>query len=201
MKLSQLLSLLVKGKKIRHPWPARLLHWIYAPAVLGGILSGLYITRPSVFRGFKSMNSARKTHFIAQFALLFSYLGRVYYGLTDKNYREIIPGRKTLADMPKFLKHELFLTKKKPKFPKYNPGQKMIFTSLALFIPIQIVTGLALYASNSWQKTARLAGGLNPLRKLHYLAALAISSLASGHIYFALTHGLKKLKSIFTGYE
>ncbi|MFZ5652323.1 MAG: cytochrome b/b6 domain-containing protein [Bacillota bacterium] len=201
MKYKQLISLLTTGKKFRHPWPARLLHWTYAPAVLAGVLSGFYITRPSLFFGFRSMDSARKTHFIAQYLLLFSYLARVYYGYVTKNYSEIIPGRKELSDTPEFLKYELFLTKKMPKFPKYNPGQKVLFTSLALVLPVQIATGLALYAPEKFQKAARLAGGLNPLRKMHYLAALAIASMTCGHIYFALTHGLKKLKSIFTGYE
>lgn len=192
---------LLKGKKPRHPWPARLLHWSYAPAVLVCALSGFYITRPSRSRLFRSMDSARKDHFITQFVLLFSYLARVYYGYATKNYREIIPGRKDMAGMPKFLKYELFLTKKKPKFPKYNPGQKLVYTSFALLIPVQVITGLALYASKTWQKTATLTGGLNPLRKLHYLAALAISSMAAGHIYFAFTDSIKKLKSIFTGYK
>ena len=201
MRLTQLLSLLVKGKKPRHSWTVRLLHWSYVPAILTCIFSGLYITRPAGFPGFKNMDSARKTHFIAQFTLLFSYLARVCYGFKDKNYKEIIPDRKTLAAMPKFLKHELFLTNKKPQFPKYNPGQKMLFSGFTLLMPIQIITGLSLYASNSWQKTAKLAGGLNPLRKLHFLTALAISSFASGHLYFVLTHGPKKIKSIFTGYE
>ncbi|MFZ5646626.1 MAG: cytochrome b/b6 domain-containing protein [Bacillota bacterium] len=201
MKCSQLISLLTTGKKFRHPWPARLLHWIYAPAMLAGVLSGFYITRPSAYLGFRSMDSARKTHFITQYLLLFSYLARVYYGYATKNHREIIPGRKDLADIPRFLKYELFLTGKMPKFPKYNPGQKVLFTSLALAIPVQIATGLALYVPEKFQKAARLAGGLNPMRKVHYLAALAITSLTCGHIYFALTHGLKKLKSIFTGYE
>lgn len=201
MKYSQLISLLIKGKKFRHHRPARLLHWTYAPAVLAGIFSGFYITRPSHFFGFKSMNSARKTHFIAQYFFLFSYLARIYYGCATKNYREIIPGRRDLAGMTKFIKYELFFTKKKPKFPKYNPGQKVVYTGLALAFPLQIATGLALYATGTFQKAARLAGGLNPLRKLHYLTALAISGLAAGHIYFALTDSLKKLKSIFTGYE
>lgn len=201
MRALKQVLLLAQGKKYRHSLPARLLHWTYAPAVLAGVLSGFYITRPSRFLGFRSMESAQKVHFIAQYALLFSYLTRIYYGYVDRNYREIIPGRRDLAGMPKFLKYELFFTKKKPKFTKYNPAQKILFTNLTLLIPLQIVTGFALYASNLFQKTASLAGGLNPLRKIHYLAALAISSMSAGHIYFALTDSLKKLKSIFTGYE
>lgn len=201
MKFTQLLSLLVKGKKPRHSWTVRLLHWLYVPAVLACIFSGSYINGIAGFRGFNNIDAARKTHFIAQFTLLFSFLARVCYGFKDKNYKEIIPDQKTIAAMPKFLKHEFFLTKKKPQFPKYNPGQKFLFIGLVIFISIQIITGLALYSTNSWQRMVKLTGGLNPLRKIHFLSALATSSLASGHLYFVFTEGPKKLKSIFTGYE
>lgn len=200
MRLTQLLVLLIKGKKPRHSKTARLIHWIYVPAILACAFSGFYITRPARLYGFKNMDSARKTHFMAMFALAFSYIARVCYGFKNKNYKEIIPEWKTLTEMPKFLKHEFFLSNKQPQFPKYNPGQKMLFTGLVLFIPIQIMSGLSLYSSR-WQKTAKLAGGLNHLRKLHFLTALAISSLSAGHLYFVLTHEPKKLKSIFTGYE
>ncbi len=191
---------LTKGKP-RHPWPARLLHWSYAPAVLAGILSGYYITRPSRFWGFRSMDSARKTHFIAQYVLISSFLARIYYGYVAKNYKEIIPGLKDVLRMPEFLRYELFLTRKKPQYPKYNPGQKLVYTGFALLIPVQIITGLGLYFANKFPKPATLAGGLNPLRRLHYLVSVAISAMAAGHIYFALTDSLKKLKSMFTGYE
>lgn len=188
-------------RRPRHSSLARFLHWSYAPAVLFNIFSGLYINRPAYFYGFKNMDSARKTHAIAQFVLISSFLARIAYGLKDQNYKEILPNRKTLRSMPAFLKHEFFLTDKKPKFPKYNPGQKVIFTGFALLMPLHIVTGLALYFSNSWQKAAKVAGGLNPLRNVHFLTALATGTLVAVHIYFVLTHGFKTLKSIFTGYE
>ncbi|MHB1041481.1 MAG: cytochrome b/b6 domain-containing protein [Eubacteriales bacterium] len=200
INIRKLISLL-QWKKPRHTWPARLLHWIYAPAFLACSLSGSYITRPSHTYGYKDTDSARKTHFIFQYVLIFSYIARVYYGYAAKNLGELVPGRKDLKDLPKFLKYEFFLTKKKPMFPKYNPGQKLIFTAFGLIIPVQAITGLALYAPGAWQKSAALAGGLNPLRKLHYLAAVVINALLAGHIYFIITDSLKKLKSIFTGYK
>ncbi|MGI6448719.1 MAG: cytochrome b/b6 domain-containing protein [Desulfitobacteriia bacterium] len=190
-----------KLKKPRHSAVLRLLHWSYAPAVLTSLYSGLYINQPRRIFGFRNMNSARKTHFISQFVLIFAFLARIIYSLQNKNYREILPGKKTFMETPKFLKHELFLTHKKPKFPKYNPGQKILFSGFAVFTLVQIITGLSLYASSSWQKVVKVAGGLNPLRRLHYLAALAVFVLIAGHHYFVFTHELKKLKSIFTGYE
>lgn len=104
-------------KKQRHSGTARLLHWVYAPAVLALILSGLYIHSPSRAFGFKRMDSARKTHAVAQFLLLNSYVARICYGMKDKNYKEIIPNRKTLKAMPKFLKYEFFLSEKRRSIP------------------------------------------------------------------------------------
>lgn len=192
---------LLKPKKPRHSPAARLLHWIYAPAVLAALWSGFYITKPSEKLGFKSMNSARKTHFIAQYILMGSYIGTLYHLWVTKRFGEIIPKTKDAKDMPRFMKYQLFLTKRKPKFPKYNPAQKTLFTGLGLLIPFQAVTGMVLYAAERFQKTVALAGGLNPLRHLHYLAALVTTSMVAGHLYFALSDNLKKFKSIFTGYK
>jgi Ni/Fe-hydrogenase 1 B-type cytochrome subunit len=200
MKIINLLSLLRKGKKFRHSGTARLLHWVYAPSVIVLAWSGLNINLARPF-GFKNMMTARKTHFTVQYFLLFAYLARVLYGIQKKNHRELFPSRRTLADLPGFLKYELFLGGKKSEFPKYNPGQKVLFLCLTLLILFQLITGHALYNANSWQKTVKMAGGLNPLRKGHFLTALSILVLFLGHFYLALTHGPKKLKSIFTGYE
>ncbi|QHA00175.1 cytochrome b/b6 domain-containing protein [Dehalobacter restrictus] len=186
-------------KKQRHSGTVRLLHWVYAPAVLALIFSGLYIHSPSRAFGFKRMDSARKTHAVAQFLLLNSYLARVCYGMKDKNYKEIIPNRKTLKAIPEFLKYEFFLSEKKKEYPKYNPGQKILITSLAGLILVQMITGMALYFK-PLQRAVKPVGGLNPVRWLHYLAALMTASSVSVHLYFTLTNSLKKLKSIFTGY-
>ena len=105
MRITQVLSLLLKGKKPRHSKTVRLIHWIYVPAVVACAFSGFYISKPDRFYGFKNMDSARKTHSIAQFALIFSYIARVFYGFKNKKYTEIIPEQKTLRALPKFLKH------------------------------------------------------------------------------------------------
>ncbi|UWG96128.1 cytochrome b/b6 domain-containing protein [Dehalobacter sp. DCM] len=186
--------------KQRHTRTAIILHWIYAPAVITSILSGFYIHNPSRFNVFHTMDSAKKVHAVSQYALIFSFLARIVYGFKDKNYREIIPNRKTWLSFPGFLKYEFFLSNKKVTYPKYNPGQKLLITNFALVIPIQIITGLALY-SKKFEGTAKAAGGLNPVRLSHYVLSLMLVYSVSGHLYFAFTHGFKKLKSIFTGYE
>lgn len=198
--ISSILTLM-SIKKPRHKLSARLLHWIFAPAMLALISSGFYITRPTPNPVFRNMDAALKTHYTSQFILIFAYLARVYHGYATKSYQDIIPGHQDISALPNFLRYELFLTKKKPQFPKYNPLQKILFTCFIILILFQIITGLSLYAAKAFARTVNLTGGLNPVRKLHYLAALAVSSLTAGHIYFALSDSLRKLKSIFTGYE
>jgi len=188
-------------KKLRHSEVARLLHWIYVPAMVLSAISGFYINRPKPVYFFKTMRTAKKIHSFAQFILIFAYLARVLYAIQNKNYKEIIPNAQTMAGLPAFLKYEFFLSSKKPKYPKYNPVQKIMFLGFALLIPMQIISGLALRYSNSWQKLAKIAGGLNPLRSVHYFTSLMLSILATGHLYFALSQGWDKVRSIFTGYE
>jgi len=195
------LSQSLKRRKPRHSLAVRVLHWLYAPAVLASIFSGFYIHKPNKNYGFKNMNSARKTHFIAQFMLIFAFLARVYYALQKKNYKEILLNRQTIKHLPRFIKYELFLTAKKPQFPKYNPGQKLLFTALALFLPLQILTGLALYNRELGQVATRIFKGLNYLRRLHFFSAVGNTILVIGHLYFVFTQGFKSLKSIFTGYK
>jgi Ni/Fe-hydrogenase 1 B-type cytochrome subunit len=189
---------LTRSGKQRHSPAVRLLHWIYAPALIVGALSGFYITCPRRRSGFKNMDSARKTHFISMYFLAFAYLARVYYGWITGSQRDIIPRKQDIASAPRFLKYELFLNKNKPESHKYNPLKMLEFCVLALLIPVQAVTGLALYKPGSGWRTPLETSGLNRLRKAHYLTALGIASLAAQHIYFALTDDLKILKSIFT---
>ncbi|MBO8128523.1 MAG: cytochrome b/b6 domain-containing protein [Peptococcaceae bacterium] len=178
----------------------RVLHWVLAPSFLILVASGLYIHKPSRVWGFRSMDSARKAHFIAQYFFGFYFLARAYYAVVTRDYRKIFPGVKDIIALPKFVAYELFLKKKKPKYPRYNPGQKLLYSQMALLFPLQIITGAVLYLTGKLQKLSRFFGGLNNVRLAHYLTTVGLSSMVAGHIYFALTDSVEKLKSIFTGY-
>lgn len=194
------LSTIVPGT-LRHPWPARLLHWVYVPALFISALSGFYVALPSRRLGFSRVERALKFHHTSQYFFLFSVVARAYYAYTSKDYRTFMPTLKDLRDLPSFLAWLFFLKKKQPKFPKYNPAQKLVFTAFSVLFPLQIATGLGLYAPKRICQPSKIAGGLSPLRKAHFLSAVGIASLATAHLYLALTESPRKLKSIFTGYE
>lgn len=71
---------------------------------------------------------------------------------------------------------------------------------MTVFVPLQIITGAALYSSRRLQKLSLLFGGLGKTRLAHYLGAVGFTGLVAVHMYFALTGSIEKLKSIFTGF-
>jgi len=195
------LGIRIKGlKTFRHYRAARALHWVLVPSFFVLAASGFYINKPSRGRGFRSMDSARRAHFTAQYFFGLYFLARAYHALVTKNYRGMFLRDEDLTAMPKFAAYEFFLRNKKPKYPKYNPGQKLLFTLMLVILPMQIITGAALYATVKLQKLSRIFGGLNMTRLVHYFTAVGLSCIVAGHMYFALTDSLGKLKSIFTGY-
>lgn len=187
-------------RKLRHPWPIRLLHWLLAPSYLVLLYTGIYISRPGLLP-LANMQRARQWHFWGMFFFLGSLAARIYYGIVTRNYLEIIPGRKTMAILPAYLKYEFFLSKKEPVFPKYNPVQKLYYTSWVPMFILQGITGAVLYAPRRLAFLEALFGGLNRVRRLHYLLMLLTGSLVFVHLYLATTSGMERLKSIFTGYK
>ena len=186
-------------KKLRHPWPNRLFHWLLAPAYLVLLYTGIYISRPGVLP-FMHTHRARQWHFVSLFIFLGSLAARIYYGMATKNYREIIPGKRDLAMLPAYLKYEFFLSKKEPVFPKYNPLQKLYYTAWVPLFILQGITGAILYAPRRLASLEALLGGLNRVRKWHYLLMLLTGSNVILHLYLATTSGWERFKSIFTGY-
>lgn len=198
---NNLFGLRIKGvKTYRHSPTNRLLHGVLVPSFFVLALSGFYIHKPVRNRVFDNMDSARKAHFIAQYFFGYYFLLRGYHAVVKNGYRKLFPAKEDIASLPKFMSYQFFIKNKKPKYPKYNPGQKLLFLAMALLFPLQIISGMTLYSTRRLQVLSRLFGGLNSARMAHYINAVGLSAMIAGHIYFALTDSLGKLKSIVVGY-
>lgn len=181
---------------LRHPLPIRIFHWLLAPTMLIELATGFYLTNPSPRWDLHNVRSAKKVHF-ANAYLLTALFATYLYG---RNKTEIVPERKDLGSrLKQFLAYELFLSPEKPEFPKYNPGQKFLFTLWLVLIPFALLMGWFLYFPRFFQKAIRQLGGLNNIRRLLHLFSVLLTASIAGHIYFALTSSVANLKSIFTG--
>lgn len=190
-----------KKKILRHLPGAIVLHWLLALTVSVKAWTGFYISSPRKGLGLPTMDTARKMHLVLQFIFLPVLVIRAYHSYLTKDYKLLLPSWKDLRDLPRFLQYELFIKQKKPVYPKYNPGQKIYFAIWwFLLFPLMTLTGLIMYAPKRLQKLVPLLGGLNRVRHLHYLAAVALVAMAVQHVYLNLMEGKEKLKSIFTGW-
>ncbi|MBE0466341.1 MAG: cytochrome b/b6 domain-containing protein [Candidatus Desulforudis sp.] len=182
--------------KLRHPLPVRLFHWLLVPTMLVELVTGFQLTNFSPRWGLRNVSSAKKLHFAAAYVLTALFAAYLY----GRNKAEIVPERRDLGSrLKKFLAYELFLTPKKPEFPKYNPGQKLLYSLWLVLIPFVLLLGWLLYFPRFFQKWIHLFGGLSNVRRLIYLVSVVLTASIAGHVYFALTNSVAHLKSIFTG--
>jgi formate dehydrogenase subunit gamma len=127
----------------RYSGSARINHWIMAIAFVLLLLTGLSLFHPALFflTGIVGGGAtARWLHpwaglvFALGFFLLFiRFLPANLPELTD--FKWLAKLRYVLAGRDEFL----------PEVGKYNAGQKMVFWSQAILVPMMLVTGLALW--------------------------------------------------------
>ncbi|MDI6631646.1 MAG: cytochrome b/b6 domain-containing protein [Bacillota bacterium] len=183
--------------QLRHPLPVRIFHWTLAPLAVALVTSGLYISEPPRAGG--SMRTARQIHSLAGFLFTFGFIARVYYGILRRDWRLILPERHDLKKLPRFLRYQFYLTPEKPKFRRYNVGQKFLYTFWPLEALVILPLGFFLYAPKLFARPVKWLGGFNRVRSLVYYSTLLTAGTIAAHIYLALTDSVGKLKSIFTG--
>lgn len=185
-------------KTLRHPLPIRIWHWLFAPALIMEIITGMSLSYPVFRSGFPNPRSIKKAHSTAGFLLAGLFAA---YLFDRRKYPDIVPtAADLLTGMPKLLAYELFLTDKKPQFKKYNPFQKILYTTWLFVIPFILLMGFLLYWPRRLARPIAWLGGLANVRRLKYLAVTFMASSLCAHTYFALTSSLEVLQSIFTGF-
>jgi len=187
-------------KKKRHTLPIRTFHWTLTGSFFLLFYSGFHIAHPHRFP-YSSMRRAHLHHTAGQCLFLGAIFWRIYHGFTTGNYRDIVFDKKALQKVPEFFRYEFFLSSREPKFPKYNPFQKLLYNFwLPVFLMLGL-TGAVLHLPLRLLRLEKAFGGLNRIRRLHYQLSLVSVSTVMGHTYLALTSGKEALKSMFTGYK
>jgi thiosulfate reductase cytochrome b subunit len=85
-----------------------------------------------------------------------------------------------------------------------NPIQKLTyFGILNVLLPLQIVTGAAMWGVQKWPEIAGALGGLPLLAPMHSLLAWLFGSFIVGHVYLTTTGAtpLEGIRAMVTGYE
>jgi thiosulfate reductase cytochrome b subunit len=158
-----------------------------------------WITIPS----YQDLADGRRWHLF--FAWIMVICGVVYivWGWGRADLRELVLRP---SDIPKLLPMQLYylrLRKAPPPHGKYNPLQKLAYTSvLFVFAPLIVLSGLALSpsfdAAMPWVTT--MFGGRQFARLWHFLLMIALCGFFAGHVVLVATTGLRNhIGSMITG--
>jgi formate dehydrogenase subunit gamma len=171
-----------RGTLIRNTTPARINHWITGGCFVLLLLSGLSMFHPMLFflSGlFGGGQWTRAIHPWIGIVLLISYAGLIVQFWRDNMWSRddlawMLAIRQVLANQEEGV----------PEVSRYNAGQKFVFWSMALLVPVLFASGMVIwevyfaeYTTIEQQRIAVL---------IHSLAAVAAIIVWITHVYAAI---------------
>jgi formate dehydrogenase subunit gamma len=170
------------GTLVRNTTAARINHWITAGCFILLLLSGLSMFHPMLFflsNLFGGGQWTRAVHPWIGTVLLVSYLG-----LIVQFWRENLWSRDDIAWMKAIDRVLANQEEGVPEVPRFNAGQKFVFWSMALLVPVLFLTGLII-----WEVYFGAATPIEVQRVavlIHSLAAIAAIIVWITHVYAAI---------------
>jgi Ni/Fe-hydrogenase 1 B-type cytochrome subunit len=186
-------------KLLLHPLPVRIFHWTMFATVSALVLTGLYLDDPFPDR-LLSLRTVRLIHGSAGMLLMANTFGQFYYYIVSRKYSEVLLLPRDLANIRSFLRYYLFITEGHPNYGRYNPGQKVLYTSQWLAVLLASLVSMVLLFPDQTAWLQRNMGGLNTLRLIKYTIAMYFLSTVPWHLYLVFTEDPAKLQAMFTGY-
>ena len=182
-------------KRLLHPLPLRVMHWINAVAIFIMIGSGWKIYNDDVIFGFlhfpdsvvigKWAQHGLQWHFFGMW--IFGLNGLVYltYGIFTGRFRQKlfpISPREVLATAGDALRLRL----RHEDLTVYNAVQKSFYLGVMLVGVLIVITGLCLWKPVQFSELADLFGSFQTIRLIHFLCMSAIVVFVLVHVTLAL---------------
>jgi thiosulfate reductase cytochrome b subunit len=188
----------------------RLWHWTMAFAGILLIASGLRIHSPST-GGLLGLAQAVSLHNAFAVVLMLNAFLALFYHLATRAIRNFIPHpHGLLARILEYMAYQsrgIFYGGPHPENApghKLNPLQQLTYLALLnVLFPLQIVTGLLIWAAGHWPEVAAALGGLQVVAPLHNAGSWLFLSFFVLHVYLVSTGRTptEHLESMITGYQ
>lgn len=199
------------GRVFQHPLLIRLTHWINFVALSIMIASGLRIYNASPLWGFTVpdiltlggwLAGARMWHFFGMW--LFAVNGAVWvvYNVLSRHGRKTTIFRKDdVQGVMPMIQYYLRIRRAHPPAGKYNPLQKLAYTSIPFAAAGSILTGMSLYWPVQFGGIASLFGGYDTARIWHFVFMAGFVVFLAGHLLMVIIAGWPNFASIITGWK
>jgi thiosulfate reductase cytochrome b subunit len=188
----------------------RLWHWTMALAGVGLIATGLVI-HAGGGRGPLGLPAAVAVHNALAAVLMVNASLSLFWHVTTAAIRTFLPEPHGLA--ARVLEHLRYQTRgifhghpdpALAQGEKLNPLQQLTYLALLnLLFPLQIVTGLLIWAVGHWPSVGAALGGLSVVAPVHDLGAWLFLAFFTLHAYLITTGRTpgEHLRSMVTGYQ
>ena len=212
-------------KKIikKHPLAIRWFHWINFPILAVMIWSGLLIYWandvyrigwgdrtilkffPDSFN--KALNipyrlaEGMSLHFFFMWFFAINGILYVLYLLFSKEYKSILPNKKSLRESWLVLLHDLHIKKALPPQKKYNAAQRIAYTVVIIMGFFMLLTGLAIYKPVQLYWLCAMLGGYEWARAEHFIITILFVLFFVVHIIQVIIAGWNKFRGMVTGFE
>jgi thiosulfate reductase cytochrome b subunit len=198
----------------KHSLVLRIFHWINVPVLLLMIWSGIliywanpaYLKIPLWLENGANLHhrlaEGMGWHFLFMWIFFINGFGFIIYTFSTHHWRELIPGKTDLKNLMPFILSDLHLSKRKFEInEKFNPAQKVAYTSMVIMGIGTIVTGLAIYKPVQLGWLTWMCGGYTCARFIHFLLMAGISSFIVIHLLQVARSGWNNFRSMITGFE
>ena len=176
------------AKRVIHPWPLRVMHWLNALAIIVMIGSGWQIYDASPLFGFTFPRSitigqwlaaAIAWHLAFMWLLVGNGVAYVVWSLASGHYHKLLPirprevWRDFTAALTFRLKHETGI---------YNAVQRLLYVGVLLAGLVAVISGLAIWKPVQLWFFCNLCGGYFAARYVHFFAMSAIVAFFAVHL-------------------
>lgn len=195
----------------QHPAIVRITHWVNFIALAVMISSGLRIYNASPLFDFAIppwltlggwLAGARQWHFFGMWLFFVNGLVWILYNLVSRHGRRTTLFRAGDAGgVVPMIGYYLRIVKGPPPSGKYNPLQKLAYTSVIVVAAGVVASGAAIYWPVQLQSVTAIFGNYDTARTWHFVCMAVLVLFFAGHLVMVALSGWSNFVSMITGWK
>ena len=189
-------------------------HWANFPLMALMVWSGILIYWANdIYPGFfpewfyqtfhipQRLAEGMAIHFSVAWLFVINSVLYTGYVLLSSHRKELLPDRQAFRDLIPTILHDLKLGKKPLTAGKFNAAQRVTYTFVLIIGAVEILTGFSIYKPVQLSWLARVFGGYEGARIIHFIGMVCLCLFFLVHIVQVVRSGWNQFRAMVTGFE